>query len=69
MNESFASNSINFIGKHCRIVCLDVISKDTTMYPTSSSTTAINTAHAAVMGAVSQQKLTPGESRAKLINQ
>ena len=35
---------------------------------TTTATTAKNTA-ATVMGAVSQQKLTPGESRAKLINQ
>ena len=56
--------------KIAELSAIDVISKDTTMYPTSSSsTTAINTPHAAVMGTVSQQKLTPGESRAKLINQ
>ena len=35
---------------------------------TITTTTAKNTA-AAVMGAVSQQKLTPGESRGKLIYQ
>ena len=55
--------------KIAELSAIDVICKDNTMYPNSSSTTAINTAHAAVMGAVSQQKLTPGESRAKLINQ